>query len=202
MAIIKELRVMEHFPSLQGEGANVGCAAYFIRLAGCNIRCDFCDVKQSWDIKNAALISVKDLCEIVEESGIRTVVITGGEPMLYDLTYLCSELKAKGVRLFLETTGTMALSGEWDWICLSPKKGYAVREEYFRKADELKVVVGKGADFLYAEALSEKISHIAALMLQVEWDRRENLYPLLIAYIQKNNKWKLSVQTHKYLEIL
>lgn len=197
----KSLYINEHFYSLQGEGIYSGCAAYFIRLSGCNVHCEWCDSPKSWRMKSGVMMSVAEIVELVKNSGTSIAVVTGGEPMLQDLTLLCSEIKALGVRLHLETSGSEPFTGEFDWITLSPKKNKECRDEYFSMASELKVVVESESDLAWAEGLREKCSANCVALLQSEWNRRNIAYPLIINYIMNNNQWKLSVQTHKYLNI-
>lgn len=195
------LYINEYFYSLQGEGVYTGHAAFFIRLSGCSVHCKWCDSPKSWKKESGAVMSVEQLVGLVKDSGTSIVVITGGEPMLQDLTSLCRELKTLGVRLHLETSGSEVFSGEFDWITLSPKKNKRCRDEYFDLASELKVVIEDEADFCWAEELRERCSENCVALLQSEWNNRNFLYPLIINYIMNNNQWKLSVQTHKYLNI-
>jgi organic radical activating enzyme len=197
----KLLPVMEEFYSLQGEGFNTGQAAYFVRIGGCDVGCKWCDVKESW---NAFLFppSLTDLIiEHVLQNPAKAVVVTGGEPLLYNLEYLCRELKRGGVRTFLETSGSQPLSGEWDWICLSPKKESPPLHDVVEKANELKVIIEDSADFSWAEENAELVSNGCILYLQPEWSQREKIMPQIIYYIQANPKWKISLQSHKYMSI-
>ncbi|MCK9423163.1 MAG: 7-carboxy-7-deazaguanine synthase QueE [Bacteroidales bacterium] len=192
---------MEEFYSLQGEGFNTGQAAYFVRIGGCDVGCKWCDVKESW---NAFLFppSLTDLIiEHVLQNPAKAVVVTGGEPLLYNLEYLCRELKRGGVRTFLETSGSQPLSGEWDWICLSPKKESPPLHDVVEKANELKVIIEDSADFSWAEENAELVSNGCILYLQPEWSQREKIMPQIIYYIQANPKWKISLQSHKYMSI-
>lgn len=192
---------MEEFYSIQGEGFNTGQAAYFVRVGGCDVGCKWCDIKESW---NACLFppSPTDLIiGHVLENPAKAVVVTGGEPLLYNLGYLCRQLKRHGVRTFLETSGSQPLSGEWDWICLSPKRESPPLQEVIEKASELKVIIEDAADFFWAEENAFLISHGCHLYLQPEWSRRDKVMPEIIHYIQANPKWKISLQSHKYMSI-
>ena len=192
---------MEAFYTLQGEGYYTGKAAYFIRLAGCDVGCHWCDVKESWD---AGLHKIKKTTTIVQsasEHPSRFCVITGGEPMMYDLAALTSQLTKAGFELAVETSGAYPLSGSWHWICLSPKKFKAPKEEFYAVANELKVIVFNPSDFKWAEEHAAKVNKNCKLYLQVEWSKREELTPSLIEYVKQNPQWRISVQTHKYLNI-
>lgn len=195
------LPVMEEFYSLQGEGYNTGKAAFFIRIAGCDIGCHWCDVKESWDANIHSVKSVNELVSNVISAGAKSVVITGGEPTQYNLQKLTLKLKEKNIEVFLETSGAYAITGYFDWICLSPKKRKLPLEENYTKANELKIVVYNYHDFKFAEQLSQKVNSKCQLFLQPEWSRQEEILPKIIYYIQQNPKWKLSLQTHKYINI-
>lgn len=193
--------VMEQFYSLQGEGHFQGQAAYFIRLAGCDVGCVWCDVKESWDASIHPQIAVESLIQEAIKSGTKIVVITGGEPLLHDLTELTTGLRKAGLRTHLETSGTQKLTGSWDWICLSPKKFKAPIEDVVSQANELKVVAFNMSDIKWAEEYASKTSKDCLLYLQPEWEKSESITPVLIDYIQKNTKWTLSLQIHKYLQV-
>jgi organic radical activating enzyme len=195
------LPVMEQFYSLQGEGHYQGQAAYFIRLAGCDVGCVWCDVKESWDASSHPQVSVISLVNEAISSGTKIVVITGGEPLMHDLTELTKELRAAGLRTHLETSGTRPISGTWDWICLSPKKFKAPLDEFVPLADELKVVAFNSSDLKWAEEYASITNDKCLLYLQPEWDKSSTITPILIDYIQKNTKWTLSLQVHKYLQV-
>ncbi len=200
----ENLPVMEEFYSLQGEGFHTGEAAYFIRIGGCDVGCHFCDVKEAWNaaIHNPAY--VYDIVERVSEVPAKAVIITGGEPMLYNLDTLCFLLKEKGIRTFLETSGTSPLSGTWDWICLSPKENAETLSKYYDVAGELKMIICHEDDFERAEYHAAKIiqkNPNCQLYLQPEWSVRKEITPLIIEYIKQYPKWKISQQTHKYIDI-
>lgn len=195
------LPLMEHFCTLQGEGRYTGHASYFIRLGGCDVGCVWCDVKESWDVSKHPLVAVDAIVDMVVASGVKIAVITGGEPLMHDLTLLTEQLQAKGIRTHIETSGAHPLSGKWDWICLSPKKFKAPLEELVQVAQELKVVVYNKSDFEWAEKYATQVNDACKLYLQPEWSRAHEMNPLIIAYIKSNPKWILSLQTHKYLDI-
>lgn len=195
------LPLMEHFHTLQGEGRFTGHSAYFLRLGGCDVGCVWCDVKESWDVAAHPLTGVPQMVEAVVNSGSHIAVITGGEPLMHDLDYLTDQLQAKGIKTHIETSGAHPLSGNWDWICLSPKKFKAPQEAVIAAANELKVVVFHPSDFDWAEQYAAKVSPGCLLYLQPEWSKADMMTPLIIDYILKNPKWIISLQTHKYLSI-
>jgi organic radical activating enzyme len=192
---------MEYFYSIQGEGFHQGKAAFFIRLAGCDVGCVWCDVKESWDEKKHPLQNVSFLVDKAVESGTKIVVITGGEPLLHNLDELTSELKKAGLHTHLETSGSHPLTGNWDWICLSPKKFKPPVEINCPLANELKVVVFNKSDFEWAEKYASLVNKNCKLYLQPEWDKANDITPLIVDYIQKNTKWTLCLQVHKYLNL-
>ena len=195
------LPLMEEFYSLQGEGFHTGKAAYFLRIGGCDVGCNFCDVKESWDRNRHPLTEVEKIVENVLESKADSVVVTGGEPCLYNLDYLCRCLKKHNILLHIETSGSEPLSGNWDWICLSPKNKAGVFPEFYAKANELKIIVETEADFLWAEHNASKINSGCICYLQPEWSKFELITPVIVDYILKNQKWKISLQSHKYMRI-
>lgn len=195
------LPIMEHFYTIQGEGANSGKAAYFVRLGGCDVGCVWCDVKESWD---ASVHPAKTLDEIINpilETKAQHVVVTGGEPAMHDLSALTQGLKEKHLSRWIETSGAHPLTGEWDWVCLSPKKFKACLEENYPLAHELKVVIANKHDFAWAEKHAEKVNANCRLFLQPEWSRQEKLLSLIIDYVKENPKWEISLQTHKFMQI-
>ncbi len=195
------LPVMEHFYTLQGEGSHSGRAAYFIRLAGCDVGCVWCDVKESWDISPNQYLTIEDIVTVVGQTPTDFVVITGGEPTMHNLTELTSALHAKGYEIAIETAGVHPLQGQIDWYCFSPKKFKAPIAEAYTLAQELKVVIAHPSDFEWAEQHAAKVSTSCVLYLQTEWEKRERFLPLIIDYIKRNKKWKISLQTHKYMQI-
>ena len=192
---------MEHFYTLQGEGRYTGQPSYFLRLGGCDVGCVWCDVKESWDATKHPQISIQNMVSFVEESKAPIAVITGGEPLMHDLDVLTSILIEKGIRTHIETSGAHRLSGNWDWICVSPKKFKAPLDEVLALANELKVVVYNQSDFSWAEQHAKKVNSDCLLYLQPEWSRVKELTPSIINYIKHNPKWTLSLQTHKYIDI-
>ena len=195
------LPVMEQFYTIQGEGFHAGTAAYFIRIGGCDVGCHWCDVKESWDARVHPLTDVDSIVKNVEKHSCKTVVVTGGEPLQYNLNSLCKQLREKKFSLHIETSGSFEISGEWDWVCLSPKKNLHPQKDIFEIADELKIIVYNKHDFLWAEENAKKVKTKCQLFLQPEWSRREEMTPLIIDYVMKNPKWMISLQTHKYLNI-
>lgn len=195
------LPVMEQFYTLQGEGVHTGKAAYFIRLAGCDVGCVWCDVKESWDSEKHPLYSIENLVKTVKETPAQIVVITGGEPLLHDLTALTSSLHNAGLKTHIETSGSSPLSGELDWITLSPKKFKAPLPEVLPHASELKIVVFNKSDFSWAENWAAQVSPQCKLFLQPEWSKAEKITPLIVDYIKAHPQWQLSLQTHKYINV-
>ena len=195
------LPVMEHFYTLQGEGSHSGRAAYFIRLAGCDVGCVWCDVKESWDISPNQYLTIENIVSAVGQTPTDFVVITGGEPTMHNLTELTSALHAKGYEIAIETAGVHPLKGQVDWYCFSPKKFKAPIAEAYTLAQELKVVIAHPSDFEWAEQHAAKVSASCELYLQTEWEKQERFLPLIIDYIKRNKNWKISLQTHKYMQI-
>ncbi len=197
----KKLPVMEEFYTIQGEGFNTGKPAYFIRIGGCDVGCHWCDVKESWDANLHALTNTESVVHNLLETGTNAAVVTGGEPLIYNLDFLTSQLKKNNILTFIETSGAYELSGEWDWICLSPKKNAPPLEGNFKFANELKMIVYNQHDFMWAEELASKVSRECHLFLQPEWSKSEKLLPVIIEYVKKNTKWRISLQTHKFMNI-
>ena len=200
----KVLPLMEEFYTIQGEGANTGKPAYFIRIGGCDVGCHWCDVKESWDASLHPPTPTDLIIEHALNYPSKAVVVTGGEPSMYNLTYLSEQLKKHGIKAYIETSGAYNLTGDWDWICLSPKKTSPPKAENFAKAHELKVIVYNKNDFEWAEKNAEQILKVnpdCRLFLQPEWSRREQMIPMLVDYVMANPKWNISLQTHKYLHI-
>jgi 7-carboxy-7-deazaguanine synthase len=198
---IQKLPVMESFYTLQGEGFHQGRAAFFIRLGGCDVGCFWCDVKDSWD---AGKHPQQTIATIVAEAATmpgRLAVITGGEPLMHQLDGLTSALQAQGFETNIETSGSHPLSGSWNWICLSPKKFKAPMPEILPLANELKVVIYNKTDFNWAESYAEKVSPNCKLYLQPEWDKRQEITPLIIEYIKQHPQWEISIQMHKYIDV-
>jgi organic radical activating enzyme len=195
------LPVMEAFYTLQGEGFHQGRAAYFIRLGGCDVGCFWCDVKDSWDASKHPQISIEKIVEQAKQYPGRLAVITGGEPLMHNLDELTHQLHDAGFETNIETSGSSPLSGEWDWICLSPKKFKAPVPEIIPFANELKVVVYNKHDFEWAETYAALVSPGCRLYLQPEWDKAAEVTPLLIAYIKEHPQWELSLQVHKFINV-
>ncbi len=195
------LPVMEHFYTLQGEGFHQGRAAYFIRLGGCDVGCVWCDVKDSWDAGKHPKHNIEYLISNVEKTAAKLVVITGGEPLMHNLDALTAALQAKGFETNIETSGAHPLSGNWDWICLSPKKFKAPLADILPLANELKVVIFNKSDFDWAEEYAQQVSPNCKLYLQPEWDKAAVVTPLIIEYIKANPQWELSLQIHKYINV-
>lgn len=195
------LPVMEAFYSLQGEGFYQGSAAYFIRLGGCDVGCVWCDVKESWDVTKHPLNTIEEIVTAAEKNPARLAVITGGEPLMHPLDPLTTALKAAGFKTNIETSGSHPLSGNWDWICLSPKKFKAPLPEILPMANELKVVIFNASDFKWAAAYAAKVAPSCKLYLQPEWDKASIVTPLIIDYIKANPQWELSLQLHKYINV-
>ena len=195
------LPVMEAFGTVQGEGAFTGQAAWFIRLGGCDVGCTWCDVKESWDAAAHPVRSVDDLVAEALEQPARIAVITGGEPAMHELGPLTHALRAAGFRTHIETSGAHPLSGEWHWICFSPKKFRAPLPEIYDRADELKVIVYNRHDLDWAGEHAARVRPGCLLYLQPEWDRRDKVMPLVTAHVQAHPEWRISLQTHKYLGI-
>ncbi len=194
------LPLMEEFYTIQGEGYHKGTAAYFIRIGGCDVGCHWCDVKESW---NPAIHPPTGVGEIADnaEKFSKTVVVTGGEPLTWDMGPLTRLLKEKGLDIHIETSGAYPLTGTWDWICLSPKKIKLPVDEIYPVANELKVIVYNRDDLRFAEEQALKVSEKCLLYLQPEWSKRDTVMPLIVDYVMANPKWKVSLQTHKYLNI-
>ncbi len=197
----KLLPLMEEFYTIQGEGYNTGKAAYFIRIGGCDVGCHWCDVKESWDAKIHPLTTSDTIIESVLQSKTPAVVVTGGEPLIYNLDHLTSVLKQQHIQTFIETSGAYPLSGFWDWICLSPKKTMLPKEEIYKAAHELKIIVFNKHDFKWAEEQAEKVSENCYLYLQPEWSKRNEITPFIVEYVKQNPRWMISLQTHKYIDI-
>jgi 7-carboxy-7-deazaguanine synthase len=193
--------VVESFYTLQGEGLYAGQAAYFIRLGGCDVGCTWCDVKESWDASPHAVKSVEELVAEARTYPAPIVVVTGGEPLMHDLAPLTSALRAAGRRTHIETSGVHPFSGEWHHVCLSPKKFKAALPEAFTKADELKVIVFNKHDLKWAEEQAAKVGPHCILYLQPEWDKRDAMMPLITEHVKAHPRWRVSLQTHKYLNI-
>jgi len=194
------LPLMEEFYTIQGEGFHTGTAAYFIRIGGCDVGCHWCDVKESWN----AELHPPTFVDAIVANAVKyadTVVVTGGEPLMWDMNILTSKLKSFGMKVHIETSGAYSLSGLWDWICLSPKKNKLPDASVYEVANELKVIIHNRHDFIFAEEQAAKVNDNAILFLQPEWSKKEEMTPLIVDYVMNNPKWRVSLQTHKYLNI-
>lgn len=196
-----ELPLVEEFFTIQGEGYHSGEAAWFIRIGGCDVGCNWCDSRFSWDPAMHPLIPTDVIVEHALASGARSVVVTGGEPLMWNLDRLCESLKRGGMRTFIETSGAYGLSGIWDWICLSPKVNMPPEEDICRKADELKVIIETSDDFKWAEKYRCLVGSDCRLYLQPEWSRFSAIIPEIVGYVKQHPDWKISLQIHKYMHI-
>jgi 7-carboxy-7-deazaguanine synthase len=197
----KVLPLAEEFFTIQGEGFNTGKAAYFIRLGGCDVGCSWCDSRFTWNPGIHPLTETDSIIENVLKSGSDSVVVTGGEPLMWNLDYLCNRLKYSNIQTFIETSGSSPFSGNWDWICLSPKKNMPPIGDICKKADELKMIIEHPSDFEWAEKFRKLTSPGCRLYLQPEWSRYETIIPEIIAYVKKNPHWNISIQAHKFMHI-
>ncbi len=195
------LPLMEEFYTIQGEGYNTGKAAYFIRIGGCDVGCHWCDVKESWDANIHPLTPAEQIVGNVLSWKAKSVVVTGGEPLIYNMDHLTSLLRQKNIETYIETSGAYNMSGEWDWICLSPKKTMEPKEDVYKKANELKVIVYNSHDFKWAEEQAARVSESCYLYLQPEWSKKDKTTPEIIEFVKANPRWMISLQTHKFLNI-
>lgn len=194
------LPLMEEFYTIQGEGFHKGTAAYFVRIGGCDVGCHWCDVKESWNAATHPPTPIESIVSNAKKFS-DTIVITGGEPLTWDMGPLTTALKAKDLKIHIETSGAYPLTGIWDWICLSPKKNKLPKGEIYTKAHELKVIVYNRHDLVFAEEQALLVNKDCILYLQPEWSVREKVIPWIVEHVMKNPKWKVSLQTHKYLNI-
>lgn len=195
------LPLMEEFYSLQGEGFHTGRPSYFVRIGGCDVGCHWCDSKESWDATKYPPVLTDKIIEHAALCPAKAIVVTGGEPLLYNLDYLCRGLHRAGIMTFLETSGSSGISGEWDWICLSPKKDAPPLPEIFEKTNEIKVIIEDLQDLEWAEENAGQVSSSCILYLQPEWSRRSTVIPEIVDYIKSHPEWKISLQAHKYMRI-
>jgi organic radical activating enzyme len=197
----RKLPLVEDFYTIQGEGYHSGKPAYFIRLGGCDVGCRWCDAKYTWNPKIFPPIAIETIVERAASCSAQAIVITGGEPLLYPLGMLTRELHARGLEIFLETSGTNPISGEFDWICLSPKRQMPPLSEALRRADELKVIVQTKEDLEWAMECSKKVSSKCLLYVQPEWSVYESIIGEMVEWVKENPKWNISIQTHKFMHI-
>lgn len=202
------LPVMEHFYTLQGEGYHQGRAAYFVRLAGCDVGCVWCDVKESWDKNKYPSLSVQQIIDTIQSNTPlhqspkkNLVVITGGEPLMHNLIDLTTALQSAGYETNIETSGSHPMSGQWDWICLSPKKFKAPLPEIIPLANELKIIIFNSSDFDWAEKYAALVNPSCKLYLQPEWEKASIITPSIVEYVKQNPQWELSLQIHKYINV-
>ncbi len=197
----EKLPLVEDFYSIQGEGFHAGKPAYFVRLGGCDIGCNWCDTKFAWDRELHPLVDVETIVEKAASCPSRSVVVTGGEPFSYPLDFLCHSLANRGLRLYVETSGAYPLTGEWDWICLSPKRQSPPLQEFYEQANELKVIIEKSSDFEWAEENALKVKCGCALNLQPEWSNFKKILPLIVEYVKKHPHWCVSIQAQRFMKI-
>ena len=197
----KKLPIMEAFYTIQGEGFHTGKAAFFIRIAGCDVGCHWCDVKESWPLEGHPEYRVEELVEMALSYPSRLVIITGGEPFLHDMMDLTDGLRNVGFQVHVETAGVYPLSGTWDWICLSPKKFVPARDEYFDHAHEIKVIIYNKSDIEWLKTFSSKINSSSRCYLQPEWSKKDKMMSEIVEFVKDNPSWEISLQTHKYLQI-
>jgi len=195
------LPLMEEFYTIQGEGTYSGVAAYFIRVGGCDVGCHWCDVKESWQAENHPITPIETIIRNAKKHKAKTVVVTGGEPLMWNLNTLTNQLQQEGFRTHIETSGAYPFSGTWDWVCLSPKKAKLPLDQAYQKANELKIIIYNQHDFVFASQQAQKVRKECKLFLQVEWSKRNKMNVLIVDYVKNNPKWRISVQTHKYLDI-
>lgn len=199
--IEEKLPVVEEFYSLQGEGYYMGTAAYFVRLAGCDVGCHWCDSKPSWKVHSEQWTNVEEIIKRIMQNPSNVVVITGGEPFVYNLSYLTSVLRNNGIRTHIETCGTEKITGVWDWISFSPKTWSPPLNDFYSIANELKVVIQNNSDFVWAEECKLKVNSNCKLFLQPEWTSFNKILPIVVEYIKLHPEWRISIQTHKFMKI-
>ena len=199
--IAQKLPVMEMFYSIQGEGFHSGKPAIFVRLGGCDVGCHWCDVKESWNEKDHPYLSISEIIDEISQYPSKTIIVTGGEPLMYSLDDLTFELKQKGYQLHLETSGVYTMSGQWDWITFSPKKFKKADQSIFAVASELKAIVVNKSDFKFAESFVSSLNDGCIQYLQPEWSKSEQMTAVIVEYIKAHPEWNISLQTHKYLNI-
>ena len=192
--------LMEEFYTIQGEGYHKGSAAYFVRIGGCDVGCHWCDVKESWDTEKHPPTEISTIINNAKQYS-NTIVVTGGEPLMWNMAPLTAGLRGENLVTHIETSGAYPLSGDWDWICLSPKKRMLPLNDIYKVADELKLIVYNQNDFVFAEEQAKKVQPNCKLFLQPEWSKREQVMPMIVDYVLQHPKWKASLQTHKYMNI-
>ena len=197
----RRLPLVEDFYTIQGEGFHSGKPAYFIRLGGCDVGCSWCDAKYTWNPLSHPLVDTDEIVERAASFEAQAIVITGGEPLLYPLDYLTQRLHEHGLEIFLETSGSHPLSGEFDWICLSPKRKQPPLAEAFAAASELKVIIETEEDLRWAEECAAKVGERCMLFMQPEWSRSEQMTPTIVEYVKAHPQWNISIQIHKFMHI-
>ena len=197
----KKIPLMESFLSIQGEGFFSGKSSYFLRIGGCDVGCHWCDVKESWDPSIHPLTKVDDIIDKIKQYSAKIVVVTGGEPLMYNLDYLCQSLKLLDIKIHLETSGAYMLSGNFDWICLSPKKTLKPLKNIYDISDELKIIVSNKNDLKWAQDQKKQVGDECKLYLQPEWSKKEIVLPQIIDFVSKNSEWSISLQSHKYMNL-
>ncbi len=197
----KVLPLMEAFYSIQGEGFHTGVPSFFVRIGGCDVGCHWCDVKESWNAKLYPPTDTDKIVQQVKDCVAKIVVVTGGEPMNYNMHYFTQELKDNNITTFVETSGSSAISGLWDWICLSPKRNKPPLQQSLDRADELKVIVENEEDFIWAEQNAALVPKDCLLYLQPEWSKSEVMMQKIVDYALAHPKWRVSIQSHKYMHI-
>jgi organic radical activating enzyme len=195
------LPLMEEFYTIQGEGFHTGKPAYFVRIGGCDVGCSWCDTKRSWNAEIHPAVAADEIVKRAVATPGKAVVVTGGEPSMYELGYFTAELHKHHIQTFIETSGAHKLSGEWDWICLSPKQQIPPEKEIFPRAHELKMIIQEEKDINWAEKNAQKVGQDCELYLQPEWSVAPKILPVIIEYAKHNPKWKISLQSHKYMKI-
>ena len=197
----RKLPLVEDFYTIQGEGHHTGKPAYFIRIGGCDVGCSWCDTKFSWNPEIHPLVNIEEIIDKIIHAGAESVVVTGGEPLLYDLDKLCSLFRENKLTTFLETSGAYNLSGDWDWICLSPKQNLPPVASIYEKADELKMIIQTKSDFAWAKKNAGRVGKGCKLFLQPEWSQYENIIPVVVDYVKNHPRWNISLQAHKFMHI-
>lgn len=195
-----DLPIVETFHSVQGEGVWSGTSAFFIRLAGCDVGCTWCDTKHSWPVGNHPVRKISDLVREAIAHAPHMVVITGGEPLMHDLSALTTQLKQAGQRIHLETSGSHPLSGHFDWIALSPKSFKPPLPEIYPQVNELKVVISDPADLLWATSEAQKVPLETVKLLQPQWTSSIG-QQLVFEHVLAHPNWRVGLQMHKFLEV-
>lgn len=197
----RKLPLVEEFYTVQGEGYHSGKPAYFIRLGGCDVGCRWCDAKFTWKAEQFPLVDVEKIVAAAASCEAQAIVVTGGEPLKYPMGVLTEGLHKAGLEIFLETSGTYPMSGEFDWVCLSPKRQRPPLDSMCEVADELKVIVESADDFEWAEQCARRVGDKCMLYLQPEWSRYDEVVGDIVEFVKKNPRWNISLQAHKFMRI-